>query len=253
MSRLFRYALPAMFSVLAPFAAQGATVVEFQTPLGSFQVELHDAAAPNTVANFLSYVNSGEYNGSVFHRAAGIDDGHGGLIPFVLQGGGFYPLPDGGTSVPEVPNHGPIKSEWIGTPNSRGTIAMAVPVDSKGVANLDGASNQWYINLNDNQSIISPSQIVVFGHVLGNGMDVVDELANQQTFNFGSVFNTLPLLPSFTADEYFAGDAPVPADWLTVNVHVVPEPASVAMALGGAALIGGAVWRKRRKSVIRAT
>ena len=227
-------------------AARAGTVVEFQTQLGGFRVELMDEAAPNTVTNFLSYVTSGEYNGSVFHRAAGIDGGGGKLIPFVLQGGGYYPLPDGAQFVPEVPNHGPIKSEWTGTPNSRGTIAMAVPVTG-GVPNLDGASSQFYFNLNDNQAVINPPEIVVFGKVLGNGMDVVDLISNQQTYNFGGDFNTLPLLPSYTPAEFFAGTLPSPADWITINVHVVPEPASLAMAVGGAALVGGVVLRRRRQ------
>ncbi|MGD9644354.1 MAG: peptidylprolyl isomerase [Pirellulales bacterium] len=247
MSRLLSFALIASLA-LSPAMTFAGTVVQFDTQLGSFRAELFDDVAPITVANFLSYVLSGEYNGSVIHRAYGIPDGSGGLIPFVLQGGGYYPLPEGsGTEVPAVPSHGAIKNEFIGTPNSRGTLAMALPVNSQTMeADLDGATNQWYINLNDNQDIIFPQEVVVFGQVLGNGMDVVDLLSIQQTFNFGGEFSTLPLLPTYTEAEFLAGDLPLPADWITINVHVVPEPASLVMTIGGAALIGGVLIRRRR-------
>ncbi len=68
MSRLFRFALPLVIGLLVPAAGARATVVEFTTPLGNFQIQLLDAIAPNTVANFLQYVNTGLYQNAAIHR-----------------------------------------------------------------------------------------------------------------------------------------------------------------------------------------
>lgn len=254
MSRLSRFALPLVVGLLVPAAAARATVVEMTTPLGSFQIALLDAIAPNTVANFLEYVNTGLYQNAAINRAAGTPDGYGGLIPFVLQGGGFYPLPDGGSSVPNVPilndqpwNNPVLKNEFTGTKNVRGTIAMALAG-----GDINSGTNQWFINLNDNSALLDPQKFTAFGTVIGNGMDVVDALSNLQTYDFSggnpnSPFSTIPFLPTYTPAMYLAGKNPVAADWVTFSAHVVPEPASAAMALCGAALIGGAVWRRRRR------
>jgi peptidyl-prolyl cis-trans isomerase A (cyclophilin A) len=257
MSRLLRYAVLALTAVLTPVAAR-ATVVEFTTPLGNFQLELFNAVAPNTVANFLNYVTKGEYNGSVFHRAAGIEDpgSPGKLIPFVLQGGGYYPPPPGEELVGAVPVHDPVKNEFVGTKNLRGTIAMALPSSNQGT-DIDGATNQWFFNLNDNSALLDPQKFTVFGQVLGNGMDVVDALSNLQTYDFsgGDPFNpfaTLPMLPTYTPQEYLDGLPPDPADWVTFSVaQAVPEPASWAMAGGGAVLLGSVLARGRHKRRLR--
>jgi len=250
MSRMFRFALPMVVGLLVPAAAARATVVEFTTPLGSFQIQMLDAIAPNTVSNFLQYVNTGLYEDAVIHRAAGTPDGKGGLIPFVLQGGGFYVPPDGEVTVPSVPilhdqpwNNPVLKNEFTGTKNVRGTIAMAL---SGG--NIDSGTNQWFINLNNNSASLDPQKFTVFGTVLGNGMDVVDALSNLQTYNFGVPFNELPLLPTYPEEKFFSEDfLPEVADWVTYSANVVPEPASVVMALCGMALVGGAAWRRRRR------
>ena len=254
MSRLFRFALPLVIGLLVPAAAARATVVEFTTPLGNFQIQLLDAIAPNTVANFLQYVNTGLYQNAAIHRAAGTPDGQGGLIPFVLQGGGFYPLPDGELSVPNVPilhdqpwNNPVLKNEFTGTKNVVGTIAMALAG-----SNIDSGTNQWFINLNNNSALLDPQKFTVFATVTGHGMAVVTALSNLQTFDFSggnpnSPFSTVPFLSTYTPEMYLAGENPVEADWVTFSVHVVPEPTSVAMALGGMGLVGGAAWRRRRR------
>ena len=104
--------------------------VEMTTAQGSFRIELDDAKAPLTVANFLAYVNSGHYDGTVFHR----------VIPgFMIQGGGMTP------DMQEKPVRAPIKLEAKnGLSNVRGSLAMArtnVP---------DSATAQFFINLGDN-------------------------------------------------------------------------------------------------------
>jgi hypothetical protein len=97
-----------------PFAH--ATTVRLQTTQGAIDINLYDAAAPITVANFLAYIRSGAYTDSLIHRS----------VPgFVIQGGG-YTWVGGNTSVADVPARAPIQNEFSATrSNLRGTIAMA--------------------------------------------------------------------------------------------------------------------------------
>jgi len=243
--------LPLFAGLVLPSVTR-ASVVEFTTPLGNFQVELFDSVAPNTVANFLEYVTSGLFQDALIHRIEGLPDGKGGLSPFVVQGGKYYPPQEGSSFVPSVPplhdqpfNNPVLKNEFVGTKNLRGTIAMTL---SGG--NVDSATNEWFINLKDNSATFDPNKVVVFGEVSGNGMDVVDAMFSIQTYNFGVPFQALPLLPTYTEEEYNSNNdyLPHPEDWVTFSVHVVPEPASVAMALGGSVIIGGVAWRRRRKA-----
>jgi cyclophilin family peptidyl-prolyl cis-trans isomerase len=172
----------------------------------------------------------------------------------VVQGGRFYPLPVGATIVPEVPalhdepfNNPVLKNEFVGTKNLRGTLAMAFRD-----GNVDSATSEWLVNLKDNSSTLDAKHNVVFGQILGDGMDVVDAIDSLQKYDFqdypNQPFGWLPLLPTYTVQEYINSKIPEPADWVTFSVRVVPEPVSMAMALSGTAIIGGAVWRRRRKA-----
>jgi hypothetical protein len=119
-------------------------------------------------------------------------------------------------------------------------------------SDINSGTNQWFINLNNNSSLLDPQKFTVFGTVLGSGMDIVDALSNIQTYNFGSPFGELPLLPTYTVEEYNSKNPaeflPHPEDWVTFSAHVVPEPASIVMAFGGgSAILGGAAWRRRRR------
>lgn len=143
---------------------QSDPVVTFNTSSGSFVVELFNAQAPVTVANFLKYVNDGFYSNTLFHRV--IDN-------FVAQGGGYTLT--GPTTIDIKQTNAPIPLEsQTGLSNTRGTIAMArteVP---------DSATSQFYINLVDNiglnyQSASSPGY-AVFGTVIA-GMSVVDAIS----------------------------------------------------------------------------
>lgn len=155
-----------------------ATVVEVRTVVGDFQVNLFDDVTPQTVNNFLDYVNSGAYANNVVHRS----------VPgFVIQMGGFtynnaFPLDSVATGTPV--NNEPELS------NLRGTIAMA-----KLSGNPNSATSQFFVNLENNATILDPQNggFSVFGQVLGDGMEVVDAIANLQRFNFGSAFAELPL------------------------------------------------------------
>lgn len=139
--------------------------VELVTSQGSVVVELDPAAAPLTVTNFLTYVNSGYYNNTLFHR----------VIPsFVVQGGGYLPglIRKAGQRPPIV-----LESNK-GLSNARGTLAMArttVP---------DSATSEFFINLVDNSTLdyLSPTSpgYAVFGKVL-SGLEVIDAVAAQPT------------------------------------------------------------------------
>ena len=142
-----------------------ATIVEFQTSHGNFKVNLHDTTTPLTVDNFLQYISSERYNNTVIHRV--IDD-------FVVQGGGFVfndALPLEG-----IDTFSPVKNEPVYS-NVRGTIAMA-----KQANNIDSATSQWFFNLSDNSSNLDVQNggFTVFGEVIEEGMQVVDEIAALQ-------------------------------------------------------------------------
>lgn len=150
--------------------APPALIVDFETTLGSFAVQLDDENAPITTANFLTYVDEGFYDGddglgaTVFHR----------VIPdFVAQGGGQTESGAGKAT------HDPIVLESDnGLSNVRGTIAMArtsVP---------DSATSQFYVNLVDNDFLDFQDEsnpgYAVFGEVI-EGMDTIDAMAAVET------------------------------------------------------------------------
>ena len=126
-------------------------------------MELFADKAPITVANFLSYVDSGFYNGTIFHRV---------ISNFMIQGGGF--LPD----MTEKENSDPIINESKNRlHNTRGTLAMARTNDP------DSATSQFYINLRSNLNLDwAPRRegYAVFGEVR-QGMKVVDFIATADT------------------------------------------------------------------------
>ena len=146
------------------------TKVKLTTTLGEIIIQLNPEKAPVSSANFLTYVNEGFYNGTIFHR----------VIPdFMAQGGGFD------TSFNQKAVHAPIKNEANnGLTNNRGTIAMARTNDP------NSATAQFFINYKDNSFLnhTSPTPsgwgYAVFGEVI-EGMDVVDAMAKQPTGNRG--------------------------------------------------------------------
>ena len=144
-------------------------VVVMETSMGSIEIELNENKAPVTVKNFLSYVTSGTYDGTIFHR---VMDG------FMIQGGGF--TPDGN----KKPTNPPIELESNnGLTNNLGTIAMArtnIP---------DSATNQFFINVKDNNFLnYSPTSpgYAVFGKVV-SGMDIVKQIKKVETGTRGGM------------------------------------------------------------------
>lgn len=146
------------------------TKVKMTTSLGTIIVQLNTEKAPVSAANFLTYVNEGFYNGTIFHRV---------IKGFMAQGGGFD------TSFNQKTTHSPIKNEADnGLQNKRGTLAMARTNDP------NSATAQFFINYKDNSFLdhTSPTPsgwgYAVFGEVV-EGMDVVDSMAAQPTGNKG--------------------------------------------------------------------
>ncbi len=142
-------------------------MVVFETSKGDITIELYPDDAPDTVQNFLKYVDDGFFDGTIFHR----------VIPnFMIQGGGFT------EDMRQKPTRDAIKNEAKnGLKNDRGTIAMAR------TSVVDSATSQFFINHADN-AFLNHSQrdfgYAVFGRVV-DGMDVVDAIATVKTGRHG--------------------------------------------------------------------
>jgi len=164
-----------------------------QTPFGAVEIELFDEATPGTVANFLKYVNDGDYANSFIHRS---------VPDFVVQGGGYFFV---GPGAEPILTNAPIKNE-PGISNVRGTIAMA-----KQAGDPDSATSQWFFNLEDNSAELDNTNggYTVFGQVTGDGMKVIDRIADLPVWNAGVPFAELPLI------DYQRG-APVTRDNLVM-------------------------------------
>ncbi len=153
------------------------TKVLLETTLGNITLELDDARAPKTVANFLSYVKDGFYHGTIFHRT---------IPSFMIQGGGFKTkVEDNVTRMVQKPARGPIENEANnGLRNKRYTIAMARTSDPH------SASSQFFINTVDNDFLdfTAPTPngwgYAVFGKVV-EGQAVVDAISAIRTTTKG--------------------------------------------------------------------
>ncbi len=160
---LFKKLLPALTLIVTPLltlpALADSVQVLMKTSKGDITLQLDRDRAPVSVDNFLTYVDSGHYNGTIFHRV---------IKDFMIQGGGFDANMRQKATLP------PIKNEaQNGLKNRRGTIAMA----RTGV--VDSATSQFFINVKDNVFLDHGARdfgYAVFGEVIA-GMDVVDSIA----------------------------------------------------------------------------
>ena len=165
-------------SVSAQDKAAAAPRVLLATSAGDITLQLDPEKAPKTVANFLEYVKSGHYDGTVFHR---VMDG------FMIQGGGFTP------DMAQKPTRAPIPLESRnGLKNERGSVAMAR------TSAPDSATAQFFINVVDNAMLDQANSrdgqgYAVFGKVVG-GMDVVDKIRKVETGTRGGHQN-VPVSP----------------------------------------------------------
>ena len=140
-------------------------MITIVTSHGDISIELFEEAAPISSANFRPYAADGFFAGTIFHR----------VIPgFMIQGGGLT------ADLGRKPTRAPIRNEaGNGEKNLRGTLAMARTSD------VDSATSQFFINLNDNGFLDHSSRdygYAVFGRVAA-GMDVVDAIAGVATGN----------------------------------------------------------------------
>jgi peptidyl-prolyl cis-trans isomerase B (cyclophilin B) len=167
-----RLLIMVLFGLAIAFSAAAGDnpKVVLETSKGKLVLELYAEKAPETVQNFLAYVDAGYYNNTVFHR----------VIPnFMIQGGGFT------ADMQKKKTRAPIRNEADnGLPNQRGTIAMARTPDPH------SASAQFFINTKDNDFLNHNGKTAqgwgyaVFGHVV-EGMQVVDDISKVRTVTRG--------------------------------------------------------------------
>lgn len=145
-------------------------MVSLHTNFGVIKIQLDSEKAPNTVENFLSYVNDGFYDNTIFHRV---------INNFMIQGGGMEP------GMSEKATKDPIKNEANnGLSNKKGAIAMARTMDPH------SATAQFFINVSDNDFLNFRSEsrdgwgYCVFGEVV-EGMDVVEKIKDVETGSNG--------------------------------------------------------------------
>jgi cyclophilin family peptidyl-prolyl cis-trans isomerase len=158
-----------------------ASKVLIKTNLGDMTVELYPEKSPKSVENFLAYVNSGFYDGTIFHRV--IDN-------FMIQGGGFT------RDLHQKPTKPAITNEAKnGLSNTRGTLAMARTGDP------NSATAQFFINVVDNPRLDFTSDAngatwgyAVFGKVV-TGLDVVDKIKAVPTGAQGPFKSDVPVTP----------------------------------------------------------
>jgi len=157
---------------------KGGPVVVMSTSMGDIKIALYEKESPETVKNFLAYVNDKFYDGTIFHR----------VIPnFMLQGGGFTP------EMQQKPTKPPIKNEaGNGLKNDTYTLAMARTSDP------DSATSQFFINAKNNDFLNRDKSqdgvgYVVFGKVI-EGMDVMKKIEQVQTGRKG-MHSDVPVEP----------------------------------------------------------
>jgi cyclophilin family peptidyl-prolyl cis-trans isomerase len=164
---------------VSPAAESTNPVVAIQTTLGNITVELFKDKAPKSVENFLAYVKTGYYQGTVFHRV---------IKGFMIQGGGMTASLVRKQTKAAIPNEA-----GNGLKNERGTIAMARTSD------INSATSQFFINTVNNQSLNHRGEsadqfgYAVFGKVI-EGMDVVDAIEQVATATKGT-FQNVPVKP----------------------------------------------------------
>jgi len=170
-----------IFSLVTALLQAANPTVILQTTKGALVIELYPDKAPKTVKNFLDYVNSGFYNGTVFHR----------VIPgFMIQGGGYTQNLQKKETAPSIPNEAAN-----GLSNLRGTIAMARTDDPH------SATSQFFINVADNTRLDHTGKTsartwgyCVFGKVI-KGIEVADAIVSVRTGAQGEFPKDVPLTP----------------------------------------------------------
>lgn len=159
--------------------------VVLETSMGNIIVELFQDRAPKSVENFLGYVNSGFYAGTIFHRV---------IKDFMIQGGGLTAQKQRKSTRPPIPNEA-----TNGLKNERGTLAMAR------TAEVSSATCQFFVNAKHNVSLdhksVSPAEFgyAVFGRVIA-GMDVVDRIEQAKTGSGDEPLSPIAIQKAYVQD-----------------------------------------------------
>lgn len=166
-----------------------ATTVQFQTVMGNIEVNLFDKTTPETVENFLTYVESGAYTNTMFHRSVKSLN--------IIQGGGL--TYNGSLPLPSIKRNSSVINEPVYS-NVRGTISMA-----KVAKRPNSATSEWFFNLEDNSSWLDPNindseGYTVFGQVSEASLPVLESIMAINTFDTGTYPN-FPLR-NYTVDDY---------------------------------------------------
>jgi len=170
--------------------------VKFETTMGDIVVELYPEKAPLTVENFLSYIDQGYYEGTIFHRIMR-DEGIQGIIGTMIQGGGIT------VELTSKSPNDPIPYEADnGLSNTRGALSMV-----RNNGQPDSATSMFFFNLYDNSLFYDHGHppipdaptadefgYTVFGTVM-QGMDVLDQISKVPLTDKGSLFSMLPIIP----------------------------------------------------------
>ena len=175
-----------------------ATIVEMQTSHGVIELNLFDQQAPNTVANFLSYIEDDAYNQTVIHRS---------VSDFVIQGGGFTFTDE---LVPITTKSAVVNEPVIS--NVKGTIAMAKLANDE-----NSATSQWFFNVVDNSEALDTQNggFTVFGQITAQSQATLDNIAG--LVHCGDI----PLV-DITSEQCSSSDVALSsANFVTINSVVV--------------------------------
>lgn len=199
------------FSLAACAFTQAAenTLVAIKTDLGTFVIEVYPKAAPATVQNFLGYVDSKFYDGTIFHR----------VVPgFVVQGGGMT------FDFAEKETRKPIVNESAnGLKNDYKSVAMARQQDP------DSATAQFYVNLQNNPGLNATETkpgYTVFGKVVA-GMDVIEKIAQEPR----GMFKAFPEAPNYAVRVLSAARTDATSVTALIESQNTPKPSSIKDAL----------------------
>lgn len=185
------------------------TLVAVKTDLGTFVIETYPKAAPKTVQNFLGYVDSKFYDGTIFHR----------VVPgFVVQGGGMT------FDFAEKETRKPVVNESIsGLKNDYKSVAMARQ------QHPDSATAQFYINLKNNSGLNATDSkpgYTVFGKVVA-GMEVIEKIAQEPR----GMFKAFPEAPNYAIRVLSATRTDANGLRTLIEAQNKPKPSSIKDAL----------------------
>lgn len=201
------------------------------TVLGGIDVTLTPSVTPLTIANFMTYVNSGAYDCTIIHRSTNTVNNLDNP-PFVVQGGGYALGP---ANIPQlIPQNPPVNNEFSAS-NTAGTLAMA-----QYAGNIDSATDEWFFNTQDNSGSIDAGKYTVFGNVANDaGTNLVNTINGLTTWseNFGgdSSFTDLPLWTNYSCPN---STCPLikPDNYIFVtSIVTIGAPAVTAVGVADAA------------------